>query len=238
MTHFWWVWWRLEVLIFCRTSVFGSNLLIIAFVLDYCWPTINVLPRSPFRIRRMEDIYITPIVSFNCNEKSPTSMKWSLISCPSMCPNESSFNQSINTARNELFLPFESLNYGFYEIKLTVTATSPPFLSATTVVHIEIIPKNIIISLLPVDGTKIIHHYAEDLLFDPGKYSIDSNRITINHKVSHWVFNFVKEIFEISGVGLQILLSPVWWKQLRESLTVRPIRRFCSRMFCWPIMEI
>jgi len=160
------------------------------FCLDYCSPIIELLPNAPFvlipiQFRRNQDFYITSNIQFNCSKLSSITTTWTILSCSSTCSNQTQLNQSVNILLNELFIPARTLGYGIYELKLTVTTvTSPPFTS-TSSIYIKIIQSNIITNLAQVDATIAHHDYQQNLILNPGKYSIDMNAITFNSSVSY-----------------------------------------------------
>lgn len=199
---------------------------------DRCSPIIKLFPQPPFQLRRNEDFYVTSHIHFNCTENSSTSTTWIVSSCPSTCSEEAQLNQSIETANNDLFIPAQTLNYGRYELKLTVTPIALPALTTTSLVHIEIFPTGIITNLLPFVMSKITHHYRQDLILNPGKYSIDLNAITFDSTVSDWTLNQINQIFGLLELVLLILLSNLW---SGKSSVVHTLRRCRSPMLCQSI---
>jgi hypothetical protein len=56
--------------------------------------------------------------------------------------------QTVTTTLSELFIPAQSLAYGTYELKLTVTMTAVPNLTSSASTYVQIIPSNIQANLL------------------------------------------------------------------------------------------
>ena len=114
----------------------------------------------------------------NCNKSIVITTIWNLFSCSPTCSSKISLNQSIIADKNELFIPAQVLDYGLYELQLTV-------LNSTSSLHFEIVSPKIIINLVPFGRTMIKHHYQQDLTLDPGKYSFDLDTATFDSDVSH-----------------------------------------------------
>lgn len=136
------------------------------------------------RFRRSEDIYLTRNIQFNCTDPFFNISIWTVSSCPSACSTEVQLNQSIATAKNDLFIPAYTLNHGHYQLQLTVTTLTSSVLNTTSLIDIDILPMNIITRLLSVDTSTIIHHDQQDLVFDPGRYSIDPTANIFDSDVS------------------------------------------------------
>ncbi len=89
------------------------------------------------------------------------------------------------TTSSELFIPAKSLAYGTYQIALTVTMVAYSNLTESTITYIKIISSDIIVNLLQFGTSMISQGYQQDLIIDPGTYSIDPDMITFNATVSH-----------------------------------------------------
>ena len=149
----------------------------------HCLPIIKLRPQLPLRFRQSEDFYLTRHVQFTCTEKPLTTSSWDVLSCSLTCPNATQLFKSGARISNHVFIPAQTLSFGHYELRLTVkTLTSPP-LTTTLIIDFDILPTNILTRLLPFDIPTITHHQQEDLLFDPGKYSIDPSTITFDSTV-------------------------------------------------------
>ena len=74
--------------------------------------------------------------------------------------------------------------YGIYELKLTVTMENFPTLISTASAFVNIISSAIIPNLVPLGTTVITHGYQQDLILNPGKYSVDPDQNEFNASVS------------------------------------------------------
>lgn len=177
--------------------------------LDHCPPIIKILPQSPLRFRQSEDFYLTQRIQFNCTEKSSTAPSWTFLSCSPLGLNLAQLNQSGARLKNDVFIPAQTLSFGSYELELSVTTLTSPSLTSKLTIDIEIVPTNTVTRLLSFDIPTIIHYYQQDLLFDPGKYSIDPNTITFESTVSmiYEFLNLIEKTIVILALELYILLS-------------------------------
>ena len=88
------------------------------------------------------------------------------------------------TTQSELFLPARSLDYGTYEVKLSVTMAAAPRWTSTASAFVTIIPSPIVPNLMPLGTSMIVHGRSQDLRLDPGTNSIDPDATTFNASVS------------------------------------------------------
>ena len=88
------------------------------------------------------------------------------------------------TSLSELFLPPRTLEYGTYELRLSVAmSVAPPWMS-TASAYVTITPSPITPHLMPLGTSMITHGHGQALLLDPGTYSIDPDALTFNASVS------------------------------------------------------
>ena len=95
-----------------------------------------------------------------------------------------SLPSSLITSLSELFLPPRSLEYGTYELRLSVAMSVAPRWTSTVSAYVMITPSPITPQLMPLGTSMITHGHARDLLLDPGTYSIDPDAFTFNASVS------------------------------------------------------
>jgi hypothetical protein len=95
-------------------------------------------------------------------------------------------DQSIVTTHSELFIPAKILSDGIYELQLNVTMTASPNLTSSASVYIKINPSNITVNLAPLGTSMIKHGYQQNLILNPGAYSIDPDANTFNKSVRHY----------------------------------------------------
>jgi hypothetical protein len=108
---------------------------------------------------------------------------------------------------NDLFIPARTLSIGLYELQLTVTIIDIPQLTSSSSVYIEIIQPIIITNLVLYDSPMIKHDYQQNLLLNPGEFSIDLNGLTFNTNVSYLFQCKANEVYLIIELDLFILLS-------------------------------
>ena len=83
----------------------------------------------------------------------------------------------------ELFVPARSLDFGLYQIKLTVTMTFSSQLTTSAVTYVNIITSPIIVNLLQLGSSMITHGQQQTLTLDPGSYSTDPDSTLFNASV-------------------------------------------------------
>ena len=92
------------------------------------------------------------------------------------------------TTSSELFIPAGTFPLGTYQLNLTVSMVAAPHLLSSVCVYVEIVPSPITVNLIPFGTSMITHGYQQDLLLDPGSFSLDPDTTTFNRSVSITVF--------------------------------------------------
>ena len=92
------------------------------------------------------------------------------------CSSTINFDTTIITTLSEIFIPSKILDYGTYQLTLTVTMTKASTMKSSSTIYIRIIPTDIIVNLLPMGTSMISHSSQEDFHLDPGKFSIDPDQ--------------------------------------------------------------
>ena len=100
-------------------------------------------------------------------------------------------DSTVQTTFSELYIPARILPYGIYELKLTVTMTSSSMFNSSSSAYVQIIPSGITANLVPYGTSMITRGYEQDLILDPGTYSIDPDRNIFNATVSSPCFIFL-----------------------------------------------
>jgi hypothetical protein len=113
----------------------------------------------------------------------------------------------VETTLNDLFIPARTLSTGLYELQLTATVIGIPVLTSSSSVYIEIIQPIIMTNLVLYDTPTIKHDYQQNLLLNPGEFSIDLNGLTFNTNVSYLFQCKANEVYLIIELDLFILLS-------------------------------
>jgi len=136
--------------------------------------------------QRSQDVYIISYLQLNCNASLSTIIKWTIKQCAPYCSIGIPLDQSIVTTHSELFIPAKILSDGIYELQLNVTMTASPNLTSSASVYIKINPSNITVNLAPLGTSMIKHGYQQNLILNPGAYSIDPDTNTFNKSVRHY----------------------------------------------------
>ena len=86
---------------------------------------------------------------------------------------------------SELFIPARTLDFGLYELKITVTMQAVPQLTSSASAFVRINPSGITANLVPLGTSIITSGHQKNLTFDPGAYSVDPDAQAFNASVSH-----------------------------------------------------
>lgn len=133
-------------------------------------------------MRRHQSFTLTSKLNISCTQQTVSiAYQWTVLGCLPNCSNEIQLNNRLNTTQNELFIQLRTLPSAIYEFKLSATITTDVASSST---FIEIINLHIITNLVLFGKLMIKHHSYQVLILDPGKYSIDPNRILFDRTVS------------------------------------------------------
>lgn len=173
------------------TKIVSSNSLELnLFILDCSAPIIELSPSSslgmPLIFRPNQDIFISSDIKINCSQSLSIRRKWTIRNWSLICSDPTDFYPSIDTTRNDLFIPARTLANGIYELNFTVFMTNIPEVFSSAFVYIEIMHSTLMTHLIESDRSMIIHDIHEDLLLDPGQFSLDRTRIAFDTDVNHW----------------------------------------------------
>ena len=113
-----------------------------------------------------------------------TNIRWTVYNCSSICSNAIQFDQTIITTTNELYIPARTLPYGIYQLNLTVSMLASSSLTSTVSAYVRITASGITANLVPLGTSMITSGYEQDLLFNPGGYSVDLDGYTFNASVN------------------------------------------------------
>ena len=139
---------------------------------------------SPIQFKGNNDISVVSIIQFNCNDSLLMNTQWTIFSCISNCSSQIQINPIVITTFSELYIPSQTLDFGIYELKLTVTMLISSNLRSTASVFIEIIPSDIIVNLIQAETSMISIGYNQNLTLNPGIYSVDLDGYIFNESVS------------------------------------------------------
>ena len=121
-----------------------------------------------------EEISIDSYIQIICTRPSSTKYQWTILNCTLICSTLHDLNKKIATTFNEIYIPAKTLTYGSYQLTLTVVVTtgSSDFNSSTSI-HIEIVrSSNVLVNSIQYGASEITLGQTEDLLLEPGKYSL------------------------------------------------------------------
>jgi hypothetical protein len=151
---------------------------------------------SPIQYRRNEDFLISSNIQVNCNNSLSTINQWTLYNCTSTgCSVQIQIDQTVQTTFSELYIPPQTLSYGIYQLKLTVTMTSSLNIISSSSAYVQIIPSGISANLLQYGTPMITCGYQQNLTLDPGRFSVDLDENIFNAAVSYYQFNFFNTLF-------------------------------------------
>ena len=138
---------------------------------------------APSTARRSQLFSISSSVHINCSTSPATVKQWTVFKCSSECSTPVLIQGSMTSG--ELFIPRDSLDYGVYQIKLTVAMTLSSQLVSSAVTYLMIIPSPVTVNLLQLGSSMITHGQQQTLSLDPGSYSIDPDSTLFNASVCH-----------------------------------------------------
>jgi len=141
---------------------------------------------TPFEIERSEDFSISSTLQFYCLQSFGVIEQWSIGKClNSNCSLKEQLEfSSIDMTLGELFIPSKILEYGIYQMKLTVKMSISPQLISSSITYVEIIPSSIQVQLIQFGPSIILHDQQQTLILDPGRFSIDPDQNYFNSTVS------------------------------------------------------
>ncbi len=143
---------------------------------------------SPLQFRRNQDFFISSYLQLNCNNSLSTITQWTIYNCTSFCSTPIQVGQMIVTTLSELFIPARTLAYGTYQLILTVSMTVAPHLNSSASAYVRITPSGITANLVQYGTSMITSGSRQDLLLDPGTFSVDPDATIFNASVSFDTF--------------------------------------------------
>ena len=185
-------------------------------VLDCSSPTIILIPStssfgSPIRFRRNQDFYISSYIDLNCQQSLTMQTEWTITNCTLNCFQNIIINPTIFTQSSELYIPSRTLAFGLYQLTLTVRMVAMPHLTSSAVAYVEITPSGITANPILYGTSMITRGYVQDLILDPGSYSIDLDGNTLNISVSigsvDIKMKIIRGFIHFQGLEIRLLLS-------------------------------
>ncbi|CAF4331290.1 unnamed protein product, partial [Adineta steineri] len=146
--------------------------------------------------RRSQDFYISSMIQFNCDGSLSTTKKWTIKNCTSTsCSFAIILNEKVMTTFSELYIPSRTLDYGVYQLTLTVTMIDSPNLKASSSVYVRITATGITANLVQLGTFMITRGDQQDLLLDPGTFSVDPDENTFD--ATKWKYTYYCRIYEL-----------------------------------------
>ncbi len=136
------------------------------------------------QFRRNQDFYISSNIVLKCNNSLSTNIKWRIQNCSSICSNEIQLAQTVITTTSELYIPARTLPYGIYQLNLTVSMIASSSLTSTVSAYVLITASGITANLVQLGTSMISSGYQQDLVLNPGSYSVDLDGYAFNASVS------------------------------------------------------
>ena len=136
-------------------------------------------------------------------------IKWTISSCTLNCSSRMKLDlRAVTTTFSELYIPAGTLDIGLYELHIAVTMKEATIWNTWAVAYVQIDPAGITANLVPLGTSIITSDQTEDLVLDPGRYSVDPNSHT---KIFHTEVSsegYTSPLTSPSlGLDLPILLS-------------------------------
>lgn len=160
-----------------------------AFLLACSLPRITLFPTtssllSPLEFRRSQDFSISSDIQFLCNNTYPVTMKWIIRNCSLNCSFQMNFNNLIITTLSELYIPRQTLAYGLYQFQCIVQSIYSTNLSVSSLAYVKINPSDVIANFVRLGSSMITQGAEQDLLLDPGSYSVDPDANSFDASVN------------------------------------------------------
>jgi hypothetical protein len=141
---------------------------------------------TPIQFQRSEDFTIISMINVSCIQSLSFVTQWTIRNCTSSCESQINIDPSVITTMSELYIPSRILPYGIYQLNLTVTMNMSSRLTSSKSVYVKIIQSNIIVNLIQFSNSFITYNYQDDLILNPGLYSIDPDSNTFDANVSYY----------------------------------------------------
>ncbi|CAF1188688.1 unnamed protein product, partial [Adineta ricciae] len=163
-----------------------------------CSPNVTIVPTasrlsSPLQVRRSQNFYFVSLITLGCSQLFSISTSWTITYCTSTCSKQVQINGTILTTYSDLYIPAQALSYGIYKFELTVTMVDMPSLQTTSSVYVHIIPSAVTANLIQYGTSMVTIGYNQDLLLDPGSFSVDLDESYFN--ATNWKYKYYCRIY-------------------------------------------
>ncbi|CAF4191891.1 unnamed protein product, partial [Adineta steineri] len=161
------------------------------------------------------------MIQFNCDGSLSTTKKWTIKNCTSTsCSFAIVLNEKIRTTFSELYIPSRSLDYGVYQLTLTVTMIDSANLKSSSSVYVRITATGITANLVQLGTSMITRGDQQDLLLDPGTFSVDPDENTFD--ATKWKYKYYCRIYGLYNFpNIQGILLSI------DDLTIDPYNPSC-----------
>ncbi|CAM4846598.1 unnamed protein product, partial [Rotaria magnacalcarata] len=160
----------------------------------------------PTKVRRNGEFYISAYIELFCIKSIEAVSQWTIINCTTSCSSAMSLNHPIITTFSEIYIPAKKLEYGIYEVKLTVSSVNIPMVTASVVGNIEIIPTGLMANLISNGTSMITHDSQQNLTLDPGRFSEDPDENEFNS--TKWNYTYYCRIHDLPvTAGSSVLMN-------------------------------
>jgi hypothetical protein len=156
-------------------------------------PKVILIPSTsnvsfPIQFRRNQDFYISSNVELSCNGSLNTDMKWKISNCSNPnCSSQILVDATVITTGSELYIPAQTLPFGVYQLKLTVTMSVSSSLTSSKSVYARITPSGITANLVPLGTSMITSGSDQNLNLNPGLNSVDLDGNQFNASVNDFL---------------------------------------------------
>ncbi|CAF1390512.1 unnamed protein product, partial [Adineta ricciae] len=157
-------------------------------------PAITLIPSgssltSPLQFRKNQDFSIDSMIQFRCNGSLSTIKQWTVSNCTSTsCQYRIHLSQKIQTTFSEFYVPAKTLDYGLYQLVLTVIMATFPSAKSSAIVYIMVTPSGITANPVALGTSMITRGYDQDLELNPGLYSVDPDEDSFD--ASKWKYAY------------------------------------------------
>ena len=129
-------------------------------------------------------------VIHRCIDFLSINVEWTVYNCTNTTcsPYPIILTTKINTRSTEFFAPPKTLPLGFFRLQYTVQLTHHPHLISTIDTYLHIRRTGITVNLLPFGTSTMTRGTQQDIVFNPGQYSLDPDEDTFDSSVcSHFL---------------------------------------------------
>lgn len=117
---------------------------------------------------------------------------WTVKNCTLInCSFSIQLNSKVSTTNSELYIPAKTLDYGLYELTLTVIMKSVPTLKSSLSAYVSITASGITANLVQLGTSMITRGSQQDLLLDPGTFSIDPDEDSFDSTVNITIYTTI-----------------------------------------------